>query len=114
MIEVSHAGEPRKAPSKGDLGTAIRELRTARGLSIEALALAADMHTTYLSGIEREIRNPSWEKLCSLADALDAPIAELTRHAEQIARTRRVTSLKAKDADREFSCQLGGQSGPKR
>jgi transcriptional regulator with XRE-family HTH domain len=81
----------RKAPSTGDLATAIRELRTARRLSIEALALAADMHITYLSRIEREIRNPSWEKLCSLADALDVPIAELARHAERVARARRAS-----------------------
>jgi transcriptional regulator with XRE-family HTH domain len=91
-LPVPKAAEPRKAPSKGDLATAIRELRTARSLSIEALALAADMHITYLSRIEREIRNPSWEKLCSLADALDVPIAELARHAERVARARRAST----------------------
>lgn len=85
---ASKAAE-RKAPNKGDLGAAIRDLRTGRRLSIEALALAADMHITYLSRIEREIRNPSWEKLCSLADALDVSIAELARHAERVARARR-------------------------
>lgn len=40
-------------PSNRDLGQAIRGLRRARGLTIEDLAFAADMHSTYLSGIER-------------------------------------------------------------
>jgi transcriptional regulator with XRE-family HTH domain len=65
------------------LGCAIRRLRHARGLTIEDLAFAAGMHATYLSGIERGVRNPSWSKLCGLADALDVPLTTLTREAEQ-------------------------------
>jgi AraC-like DNA-binding protein len=39
------------------LGQAIRRLRQADDLTIEDLAHAAGMHPTYLSGIERGVRN---------------------------------------------------------
>jgi transcriptional regulator with XRE-family HTH domain len=40
------------------------------------------MHPTYLSAIERGVRNPTWTKLCMLAEALDISIATLARVAE--------------------------------
>jgi transcriptional regulator with XRE-family HTH domain len=52
-------------------------LRRARGFSIEALALAAGLHPTYLSGIERGERNPTWAKLCGLAGALGVPVCKI-------------------------------------
>lgn len=75
-------------PAACDLGCAIRGLRKRRELTIEALALAAQLHPTYLSGIERGRRNPSWAKVCALAHALDTPIAEVTRCAESAQRVR--------------------------
>jgi transcriptional regulator with XRE-family HTH domain len=69
-------------PSNADLGRAIRRLRRARRVTIEALAHEADIHPTYLSGIERGVRNPTWEKLAGLARALDVPVAEIARDAE--------------------------------
>ena len=52
-------------PTNPALGVAIRLLRHARDLTIEDLAHDADMHPTYLSGIERGRRNPTWNKLTS-------------------------------------------------
>jgi transcriptional regulator with XRE-family HTH domain len=69
-------------PTNVDLGVAIRLLRRARGLTIEDLAFAADVHPTYLSGIERGVRNPTWDKLVALAQALDTPLSVLVRDAE--------------------------------
>lgn len=69
-------------PTNAALGVAIRLLRRARKLTIEDLAHAADMHPTYLSGIERGVRNPTWEKLTALARALDIPVSALARDAE--------------------------------
>jgi transcriptional regulator with XRE-family HTH domain len=69
-------------PANVDLGVAIRLLRRARRLTIEDLAFAADMHSTYLSGIERGRRNPTWDKLTALARALDIPVSALARDAE--------------------------------
>jgi transcriptional regulator with XRE-family HTH domain len=74
-----------------DLGRAVRRLRKAHGLKIEALAFAADMHPTYLSGIERGLRNPTWCKLCGLADALDVSISTLAGEAEEEAAITRIT-----------------------
>jgi transcriptional regulator with XRE-family HTH domain len=69
-------------PTNADLGVAIRLLRRARRLTIEDLAFAAKMHPTYLSGIERGRRNPTWDKLTALARALDIPVSALARDAE--------------------------------
>ncbi len=66
-----------------DLGQAVRRLRRAHRLTIEGLAFAAGMHPTYLSGIERGLRNPTWRKLCGLADALDVPVSTLAGEAEE-------------------------------
>jgi transcriptional regulator with XRE-family HTH domain len=57
-------------------------LRLARRLSIEGLAFEAGVHPTYLSAIERGLSNPSWAKLCSVADALDITVSALARVAE--------------------------------
>lgn len=40
------------------------------------------MHPTYLSGIERGIRNPTWTKLVNLAHSLETPVSNLARSAE--------------------------------
>ena len=64
------------------LGRAIRDRRIERGLTIEALAAAAAMHPTYLSGIERGRYNPSWEKLWALAEALDSRLSQLVCDVE--------------------------------
>lgn len=77
------------ASTPAQLGGAIRGLRTKRQLTIEALAGDADIHATYLSGIERGQRNPSWKIVGSLAEALGVEISELAQQAEQIARSER-------------------------
>lgn len=73
-----------------ELGHVLRRLRRARRLTIEDLAHAADIHPTYLSGIERGERNPTWSKLSDLALALGVPLSALTRDAEQEARIMRI------------------------
>jgi len=69
-------------PAGAALGAAIRRLRHERGLTIEALAFASDTHPTYVSGIERGRRNPTWNVLCALTRALDVPVSTLARMAE--------------------------------
>lgn len=72
-------------PSRADLGRTVRKLRGERKLTIEELAGNADMHPTYLSGIERGNDNPSWDKLCDLAGALGVPLSEIVLRAEALA-----------------------------
>jgi transcriptional regulator with XRE-family HTH domain len=76
------AGGLPNLPTRIELGRAVRRLRLARPMSIEGLAGLAGMHPTYLSAIERGLRNPTWTKLCDLARALGIPIHALVRAAE--------------------------------
>jgi transcriptional regulator with XRE-family HTH domain len=41
------------------------------------------MHRTYVSEIERGLRNPSFRNLFKLAAALDVPLSELVAQAER-------------------------------
>jgi transcriptional regulator with XRE-family HTH domain len=65
------------------LGRAIRRLRLERRFTIEMLALGAGLHSSYLSGIERGLRNPTWGKVAGLARALDVPLSRIAQEAEQ-------------------------------
>ena len=47
------------------------------------------MHPTYLSGIERGRRNPTWDKITSLAHTLDVSLAVLVQTAEDEAEVAR-------------------------
>lgn len=67
------------------LGDAIRERRgEIDGLSQEGLADLAGMHRTYVSEIERGLRNPSYRNLVKLAEALEVPLSELVARAERL------------------------------
>jgi DNA-binding XRE family transcriptional regulator len=59
------------------LAAHIRKLRGERGLSQERLAELAQMHRTYLGGIETARRNPSFKNLYRLARALGVSLSEL-------------------------------------
>ncbi len=61
------------------VGANIRILREAKGLPQDELAHLADIHTTYLSGIENGKRNISLRVLERLASALSVTEAELVR-----------------------------------
>ena len=56
------------------VGRNVRRYREAKGLSQEELAFQADLHRTYVSGVERGIRNPTVAIVARLAqsDSLSA------------------------------------------
>ena len=58
-------------------GRHIRQLRMALGLTQEEIAHRAGMHVTYLSGIERGVRNPSLKNIRAVARALHVRVADL-------------------------------------
>ncbi len=66
------------------LGRAIRERRRERGVSQEELAHRAGVHRTYLGGIERGERNPSYANLLRIAAALDVDLWPIVRRAEEL------------------------------
>ena len=59
------------------LGHNVRQFRRRRGLSQEDLALEAGLDRTYVSGVERGIRNPTLMVLEKLAGALRVRPADL-------------------------------------
>jgi transcriptional regulator with XRE-family HTH domain len=61
------------------LGKAIRQLRTERGMTQEALAHAAGVTVGHLSMIERGHSNPTWATVKSVATALGMSVVEVSR-----------------------------------
>lgn len=58
-------------------GSNVRRKREAAALSQEDLAEKANLDRTYISGIERGIRNPTLLSAARVAAALKIPLAEL-------------------------------------
>ncbi len=62
----------------------LKQHRTAKGLSQEALAEKANLHPTYIGLLERSLRNPSLNVAQALADALGVRLSRLVLEAEAI------------------------------
>jgi transcriptional regulator with XRE-family HTH domain len=63
------------------VGLNVRKFRGELGLSQEQLAFEAGLHRTYISGVERGIRNPTVTVLDQIARALDVPPGRLLNDA---------------------------------
>ena len=61
------------------LGLNVRRRREARALTQEKLAEKAGLDPTYISGIERGLRNPGIKNVARLAKALGFTTAELCK-----------------------------------
>jgi transcriptional regulator with XRE-family HTH domain len=59
------------------LGLNVRALRGERGLSQEELAFECRLHRTYISGVERGVRNPTITVVEKIAKALKVPASKL-------------------------------------
>ncbi len=59
------------------LGLNVKRLREERGLSQEGLAFEAGLHRTYVSGVERGVRNPTVTVLEKLAVAFGITMGDL-------------------------------------
>lgn len=64
-------------------GEAVRECRAELGLSQESLAFRSGLDRTYISGIERGVRNPTLRTIFKIADALNTSPAALLGKAEE-------------------------------
>lgn len=71
------------------VGLNLRRLRHAKRLSQEELAHAADIHQTYLSGVEGGKRNPSIAVLERIATALGSDISVLFASPGRVKRATR-------------------------
>lgn len=65
---------------KKRLGRNVARIRHQKGLSQEAFADLADLHRTYVSDIERGVRNPTATVIVKLAEALGVSAGELLDH----------------------------------
>ncbi len=70
------------------LGRVIRELRESQGISQEELADRCGLHRTYMGGIERGERNPSYQNILRVAAGLGVKGSELLARAERAQATR--------------------------
>ncbi|SHH01597.1 helix-turn-helix domain-containing protein [Cognatishimia maritima] len=59
------------------VGKNVKHHREAKGFSQEQLAFEADLHRTYISGVERGVRNPTVLIIAKLADALGVKPSKL-------------------------------------
>lgn len=59
------------------VGLNLKRLREEQGLSQEAFADVCGLHRTYISGIERGVRNPTVVILDKIAKALKVPAGQL-------------------------------------
>jgi transcriptional regulator with XRE-family HTH domain len=59
------------------IGINVRRLRQKRGWSQEELAFETGLHRTYISGVERGVRNPTALVIQDIAIALEVPAARI-------------------------------------
>ena len=66
------------------VGDAVRSRRGELQLSQERLGYAAKLDRTYISGVERGVKNPTIQTLRKLALALECRPSELLARAEEL------------------------------
>lgn len=64
-------------PHRAAFGARVRELRIGHGWSQEDFAHRANLDRTYVSGIERGMRNPTLDIIHRLAQTLNVPTTNL-------------------------------------
>ena len=70
---------PKRDSVLAALGQNVRQRREARELTQEKLAEKAGLDSTYISDIERSLRNPGIKNVARLAKALGFTTAELCK-----------------------------------
>lgn len=68
-----------KLPGKIQFGLVLKQKRESLRLSQEALAEKAGLHRTYISQVERGVRNLSIDSMERLAEAVDMEVWEMLR-----------------------------------
>ncbi len=63
-------------------GKAVQEIRISREMTQEDLASATGLHRTYVSDLERGVRNTSLNNAKRIAEALDTPLSAIVSIAE--------------------------------
>ncbi|NEP77623.1 MAG: helix-turn-helix transcriptional regulator [Okeania sp. SIO3C4] len=66
------------------LGRLIKQRRMKLGISQEELGFRSNLDRTYISGLERGVRNSSLTVLVSLADGMGISVSELLDNLEYV------------------------------
>ena len=74
---------PKRDSTLAAFGRNVARIRTDRGLSQDKLAEKAELDRTYLSGIERGVRNPGIKAVLKLCKALRVGVDELCKGVEK-------------------------------
>ncbi len=69
----------KRDPALATFGRNVARIRTERGFSQDQLAEKAELDRTYLSGIERGVRNPGIQSVLKLCKALRVTPDELCK-----------------------------------
>ena len=64
-------------PLNKKIGEKLKKIRTQKGMSQGDIAKKLGVHRSYISGIERGIRNPTVKNIERLADALGVDVSAL-------------------------------------
>jgi transcriptional regulator with XRE-family HTH domain len=83
LVQVSSIPEKLEKQRRAAFGLSVKGSRVAQGLSQEDLGFASGMDRTYISGIERGVRNPTVQVIWRLAVALKTTPSALLKDAEQ-------------------------------
>ena len=65
-------------------GVVLRSLRTKAGLSQEELALESDLDRSFISLLERGLRQPTLKTIFQLVDALEVSFTEFAIQLDQV------------------------------
>lgn len=76
------AGQDKQLPKA--FGMALRELRTAVGISQEQLGFECGLDRTFISLLERGLRQPTLSTLFLLADKLQVTPSAMVQRVEEI------------------------------
>ena len=75
----------RPSTQRQRIGPAVRRLRRQQGLTLDALAMTAEVSPSHLSRLERSQTLPSFPVLAKIAEALGADVNELVRLEHDVA-----------------------------
>lgn len=70
-------------PTAQQFGEVLKEARLRSGLSQQELSFQASIHWTYVSQLERGLKNPTLSVILRLASALDVTASQLVAEVER-------------------------------
>jgi transcriptional regulator with XRE-family HTH domain len=66
------------------LGQAVKAVRRGAGLTQEDVSRASGLHPTYISDIERGVRNPGWDAVTRLAGGIGVSLVDIVQQYEKL------------------------------